>query len=158
MQTDVLKNSVIIIVIKLYRQENVGFVQLFLTGWFTSIWWMPCDSHKRLAKITAIVHQLHWTNAWAVPRAEPINSRLHKDENNKMKNKKPVIPKILCWTTLVCKSLQSNKWVKLRKCNQTIPVCNAKRCGERWGWRFSSHQHLERFSSASQNTLWGALA
>lgn len=100
---------------------------------------MPYHGHKRLRQQEHLM-----ANKTCIVLSQLHRSLCSYHSWRKMKQG----TKWLCWRTPISKSLLK----------PVLPVCNAKRCGERWGWRFSSRQHLERSSSASQNTLWGALA
>lgn len=108
--------------------------------------------HKRLRQLrraqgqqhnAGIVQQPHrslgWFHSWET--AERWNSNMTKQEVSDFQSD----------------CVGSHPYMKAYR-NLFLPGCNAKRCGARWGWTFSSRQHLERSSSASQNTLWGALA
>lgn len=91
--------------------------------------------HKHVADTVSPSQETNHTNntgpmTYEVPRAQPVNWS----------------PDKVTWRAC---------WGKLKL---SLPVCNAKRCGEHWGWTFSSHQCSEHFSSVSQNTPSGALA
>lgn len=129
------------------------------------IWWIPYYCHKTQSNTKQFNAQQNQHCASITP-----GQSLHCSQSwtNQFKTRETTIR----WKTrsshlsIKCgdrshKYLQADSVTvvgKLRKCIPTVPVCNARRCGEHWGWTFSSHQHLERSFSASQNTLWGALA